>query len=76
MSLNRIWLGYRLNDISIESKNTQNGVLTKELCTLQAGNKISNLQQLQLQQKPLYFVIFGLIISSILYHAIYGWILD
>ena len=46
MPLNRIWLDSRLNELSIESKNTQNGVLTKELCTLQSGKKISNLQQL------------------------------
>ena len=45
-ALSSIWLDSRLNELSIESKNTQNGVLTKELCTLQAGKKISNLQQL------------------------------
>ena len=59
MSLNGIWLYSRLNEISIESKNTHNGVLTKELCKLQAVKKISNLQHLQQQQQPLYFVIFG-----------------
>ena len=74
--LNRIWLDARLNNLSIESKNTQNRVLMKELCTLQAGKKIINLQQLQQQQQPLSFVIFGLIISSILYQTIYLWILD
>ena len=56
MPLNRIWLDSRLNEISIESKNTHNGVLMKELCKLQAVKKISNLQHLQ---KPLDFVIFG-----------------
>ena len=76
MPLNSIWLDSRLNELFRESKNTQNGILTKELCTLQAGKKISNLQQLQLQQWPLSFVIFGLIISSILYQDIYGWIID
>ena len=40
-----IWIDYRLKGLSIESKNTQNGVLTKELCKLQAVKKISNLQQ-------------------------------
>ena len=42
-----IWMDSRLKGLSIESKNTQNGVLTKELCTLQVGKKISNLQQHQ-----------------------------
>ena len=56
MSLNSIWLDFRLNELSIESKNTHNGVLTKELCKLQAVKKISNLQHLK---QPLTFVIFG-----------------
>ena len=47
MPLNSIWLDSRLNELSIESKNTHNGVLTKELCKLQAVKKISNLQQQQ-----------------------------
>ena len=55
MLLNGIWLDSRLNEFSIESKNTHNGFLTKELCKLQAVKKISNLQQ---QQHPLTFVIF------------------
>ena len=59
MPLNRIWLDSRLNELSIESKNTHNGVLTKELCKLQAVTKISNLQHLQQQQQPLSFIIFG-----------------
>ena len=59
MPLNRIWLDSRLNELSIESKNTHNGVLTEELCKLQAVTKISNLQHLQQQQQPLYFIIFG-----------------
>ena len=59
MPLNGIWLYSRLNELSIESKNTHNGVLTTELCKLQAVKKISNLQHLQQQQKPLYFMIFG-----------------
>ena len=54
--LNSIWLDYRLNELSIESKNTHIGVLTKELCKLQAVTKISNSQHLQ--QQPSYFVIF------------------
>ena len=58
MLLNSIWLDSRLNDLSIESKNTHNGVLTKELCKLQAVTKISNLQHLQQQQQPPSFVIF------------------
>ena len=58
MPLNGIWLDSRLNELSIESKNTHNGVLMKELCKLQAVKKISNLQHLQ-QQQPLSFVIFG-----------------
>ena len=29
-----IWIDFRLKGLSIESKNTQNGVLTKELCKL------------------------------------------
>ena len=53
--LNGIWLDSRLNELSIESKNTHNGVLTKELCKLQAVTKISNLQQ---HQQPPSFVIF------------------
>ena len=56
MPLNSIWLDSRLNDLSIESKNTHNGVITKELCKLQAVAKISNLQQ---QQQPPSFVILG-----------------
>ena len=44
--LNGIWLDSRLNEISIEFKNTHNGVVTKELCKLQAMKKISNLQHL------------------------------
>ena len=59
MPLNNVWLDSRLNDLSIESMNTHNGVLTKELCKLQAMKKISNLQHLQQQQYPLSFVIFG-----------------
>ena len=59
MPLNGIWLDSRLNELSIESKNTHNGVLTKELCKLQAVTKISNLQHLQQKQQPPYFVIFG-----------------
>ena len=59
MPLNGIWLDYRLNELSIESKNTHNGVLTKELCKLQAVKKISNLKHMQQQQQPLTFVIFG-----------------
>ena len=60
MPLNGIWLDSRLNEISIESKNTHNGVLTKDFCKVQAVKKISYLQHLhQQQQPPLYFVIFG-----------------
>ena len=59
MPLNSIWLDSRLNELSIESKNTHNGVLTKELCKLQAVTKISDLLHLQQQQQPPYFVIFG-----------------
>ena len=58
MPLNSIWLDSRLNDLSIESKNTYNGVLTKELCKLQVVTKISNLQHLRQQQQPLSFVLF------------------
>ena len=57
--LNSIWLDSKLNELSIESKNTHNGVLTKELCKLQAMTKISNSQHLQQQQQPPSFVIFG-----------------
>ena len=57
MPLNGRLLDSRLNELSIESKNTHNGVLTKELCKLQTVKKISNLQHLQ--QQPLTFVIFG-----------------
>ena len=56
MPLNSIWLDFRLNELSIESKNTHNGILMKELCKLQAVTRISNLQQ---QQQPPSFVIFG-----------------
>ena len=59
MPLIGIWLDFRLNELSIESKNTHNGVLTKELCKLQVVKKISNLQHLQQQQQPLSFIIFG-----------------
>ena len=58
MPLNGIWLDFRLNELSIESKNTHNGVLTKELCMLHAVTKINNLQHLQQQQQPPSFVIF------------------
>ena len=54
MPLHGIWLNSRLNELSIESKNTHNGVLTKELCKLQTLKKISNLQHLRLS-----FVILG-----------------
>ena len=58
MPLNGIWLDSILNQLSIESNNTHNGVLTKELCKLQAVKKISYLQHLQQQQQqPLSFVI-------------------
>ena len=56
MPLNSIWLDYELNELDIESKNIHNGVLTKELCKLQAVKKINNLQHLQ---QPLSFVNFG-----------------
>ena len=46
MPLNSIWLDSRLNEISIEYKNTHNRVITKELCKLQVVTKISNLQHL------------------------------
>ena len=59
MPLNSIWLDSILNELSIESKNTHNGVLTKELCKLQAVKKINYLQHLQQQQHPLSFIIFG-----------------
>ena len=59
MPLNSIWLDSRLNELSLESKNTHNGVITEELCKLQAVTKISNLQHLQQQQQPLSFIIFG-----------------
>ena len=59
MPLNSIWLDSRLNELSIESNNTHNGVLMKELWKLQAVEKISNLQHLQQQQQPPSFVIFG-----------------
>ena len=61
MPLNSIWLDSRLNEISVESNNTHNGVLTEELCKLQAVTKISNLQHLQQQQQQqlLSFIIFG-----------------
>ena len=59
MTLYGIWLDFRLNELSIEFKNTHNGVLTKELCKLQAVTKISNSQHLQLQQQPTSFIIFG-----------------
>ena len=41
-----IWIYSRLKFLSIESKNTNNGVITKELCKLQVVKKISNLQNL------------------------------
>ena len=65
MSLNGIWLDSRLSEISIESKITHNGVLTKELCKFQAVKKISNLQHLQQQHQPLSFVIFGVLNSHL-----------
>ena len=36
---------YILKDISIESKNTKFGVLTKELCKLQAMKKICSISE-------------------------------
>ena len=41
MPLNSIWLDSRLNELSIESKNTQNGVRTKELGPSEVGVKPS-----------------------------------
>ena len=38
-----IWIDSRLKFLSVESKNTHNGVITKELCKLQVVKKISNL---------------------------------
>ena len=43
MSFTGTWQDSILNDISIESKNTKFGVLTKELCKLQAMKKISSI---------------------------------
>ena len=43
MSFIVIWPDFRLKELSIESKNTKFGVLTKELCKLQAMKKISNI---------------------------------
>ena len=42
-----IWAESGPKWLSIESKNSHNGILTKELCKLQAVKKISNLQHLQ-----------------------------
>ena len=64
-----IWIDSIIKGLSIESKNTHKGVLTKELCKLQAVKKISNLQYLQ---QPQSFVIFRCTIISILYQSIYG----
>ena len=58
MPLNSIWLDSILNELSIESNNTYNGVLTKELFKLQAVTKISNSQHLQQQHQPPSFVLF------------------
>ena len=43
MPFTGIWPDSRLKDLSIESKNTKFGVLTKELWKLQAMKKISNI---------------------------------
>ena len=43
MPFTDIWPDFILNYLSIESKNTKFGVLTKELCKLQAMKKISNI---------------------------------
>ena len=40
------WVDSRLKELSIESKNTKFGVLTKELCKLQAMKKISSIAAL------------------------------
>ena len=70
-------MDYRLKGLSIESNNSHNGILTKELCKLQAMKKISNLQHLMHQhQQPLFLVIFRCSINSIWYQDIYGWIRD
>ena len=37
MPLNSVWLDSRLNELSIESKNTQNRVQTKKLCASEVG---------------------------------------
>ena len=76
MPLNIIWLDSRLNELSIESKNTQNGVLTKELCKLQVMKKSETCSTSSSSSSHWCFVIFGLIISSRLYQDIYGWIID
>ena len=43
MSFIGMFIDFRLKDLSIESKNTKFGVLTKELGNLQAMKKISNI---------------------------------
>ena len=37
MPLNSTWLDSRLDELSIESKNNQNGVRTKKLCVSEVG---------------------------------------
>ena len=68
-----IWVASRLKGLSIESKNSHNGILTKELCKLQAMKKIRNLVHLQLEhQQKQVLVIVGISINSIRYQDIYG----
>ena len=67
VALINIWVDSIFKGLSIESKNSNNGILTKELYKLQAMKKISNFQHLQQQQQSLFLVIFGCSINSISY---------
>ena len=59
-----IWIYSRLKGLSIESKNTHNGVLTTELCKLQAVKKNQQLAAPAVAaEQPLSFIIFGCTIS-------------
>ena len=72
VALSYIWVDCRLKGFSIESKNSHNKILLKELCKLQAMKKISNLWQLKQQQlQPLFLVILGCSIKSIWDQDIY-----
>ena len=72
-----IWMDSRLKGLSIESNNTQNGVLTKELCKLQAMKKNQQLAATAVAAAATFFCHFRTSCKlKIVSRYIYGWILN